>query len=102
MFFKWIHFNFIFYVYIININDMYCSKSPINERLITKIVSINDNKKNISTTNYSLNQHIFDPSKSSPPNEFMLKLQQRMSVYGNSTVVSTVVSGMVRGKTVHI
>ena len=81
---------------------MYCSKSPIiNERPITKIVSINDNKENtntITTTNYSLNQHIFDPSKSSPPNEFMLKLQQRMSVYGNSTVVS----GMVRGKTVHI
>jgi len=79
---------------------MYCSKSSINERPITKIVSINDNKENTNTitTNYSLNQHIFDPSKSSPPNEFMLKLQQRMSMYGNSTVVS----GMVRGKTVHI
>jgi len=78
---------------------MYCSKSPINERPITKIIYINSNKENTSTTTtYSLNQHIFDPSKSSPPNEFMLKLQQRMSVYGNSIVVS----GIAREKIVHI
>jgi hypothetical protein len=32
-------------------------------------------------TQYSLMQNIFDPSKSSPPNEFMLKLQLRMSLY---------------------
>ena len=32
-------------------------------------------------TEYSLMQNIFDPSKSSPPNEFMLKLQLRMSLY---------------------
>jgi hypothetical protein len=79
---------------------MYCSKSPIiNERPITKIVSINDNKENINTvnTNYSLNQNIFDPSKSSPPNEFMLKLKQRMNVYGN-----TLVSGIAQEKTVNI
>ena len=30
---------------------------------------------------YSLKQNFFDPSKSSPPNEFMLKLQLRMSNY---------------------
>ncbi len=30
---------------------------------------------------YSLKQNFFDPSKSSPPNEFMLKLQLRMSLY---------------------
>ena len=29
----------------------------------------------------SLKQNFFDPSKSSPPNEFMLKLQLRMSTY---------------------
>jgi len=30
---------------------------------------------------YSLKQNFFDPSKSSPPNDFMVKLQKRMSVY---------------------
>ncbi len=30
---------------------------------------------------YSLNQNFFDPTKSSPPNEFMLKLKLRMSHY---------------------
>lgn len=32
---------------------------------------------------YSLMQNNFDPSKSSPPNEFMLKLQLRMSLYNS-------------------
>ena len=30
---------------------------------------------------YSLKQNFFDPSKSSPPNEFMLKLHMRVSNY---------------------
>ena len=30
---------------------------------------------------YSLKQNFFDPSKSSPPNEFMIKLYMRMSHY---------------------
>jgi hypothetical protein len=34
-------------------------------------------------TEYSLTQNEFDPSKYSPPNEFMLKLQLRMSIYNN-------------------
>ena len=34
-------------------------------------------------TEYSLKQNVFDPSKSSPPNDFMLKLQLRMSIYNN-------------------
>ena len=32
---------------------------------------------------YSLKQNFFDPSKSSPPNDFMLKLRKRMSIYNN-------------------
>ena len=32
---------------------------------------------------YSLKENFFDPSKSSPPNEFMKKLQQRMSIYNS-------------------
>ena len=30
---------------------------------------------------YSLKQNVFDPSKSSPPNEFMIKLHMRMNKY---------------------
>ena len=30
-----------------------------------------------------LNQNVFDPMKSSPPNEFMRKLAERMVVYEN-------------------
>jgi hypothetical protein len=56
----------------------------IHER--TNIITI---KKNLSTSTkefspkgeYSLKQHFFDPFKSSPPNDFLLKLQRRMSVY---------------------
>jgi hypothetical protein len=39
---------------------------------------------------YSLKQHFFDPTKSSPPNDFMIKLQKRMSVY--NTVLYQVIS----------
>jgi len=34
---------------------------------------------------YSLKQSFFDPSKSSPPNEFMLKLHMRMSRFITNT-----------------
>jgi len=48
-------------------------------------------KKNLSTSmkdlspkgEYSLKQNFFDPSKSSPPNEFMIKLHMRMSIYNS-------------------
>jgi hypothetical protein len=48
-----------------------------------------DIKKNLSTTmkmnspkgEYSLKQNFFDPSKSSPPNEFIIKLHMRMNRY---------------------
>lgn len=36
-----------------------------------------------SENQYSLKENFFDPSKSSPPNEFMKKLQQRMSIYNS-------------------
>ena len=34
-----------------------------------------------SSTTYSLKQNLFDPTKSSPPNDFMIKLHMRMSRY---------------------
>lgn len=38
-------------------------------------------KEGFSVNEYSLKQNFFDPTKSSPPNNFMLKLQLRMSHY---------------------
>ena len=32
---------------------------------------------------YSLKENFFDPSKSSPPNEFLKKLQLRMNIYNS-------------------
>ena len=67
---------------------MYSSPQVINER--SKNIPI---KKNLSTTmkdfsniqsEYSLKQNFFDPTKSSPPNDFMLKLQIRMKSYNSS------------------
>jgi len=63
-----------------------CKTSIIHER--SEIIPI---KQNLSTTmkkgsqkgEYSLNQNFFDPSKSSPPNEFMNKLKIRMKIYDN-------------------
>ncbi len=33
------------------------------------------------TGEYSLKENVFDPSKSSPPNEFMIKLHRRVDRY---------------------
>ena len=48
-------------------------------------------KNNLSTTmkgsqksEYSLKQTFFDPSKSSPPNDFLIKLNKRMSIYNKN------------------
>ena len=60
--------------------------SKCNER--SKNIQI---KKNLSTPNkinslkseYSMKQNLFDPSKSSPPNNFLDKLQKRIKNYNN-------------------
>jgi hypothetical protein len=44
-------------------------------------ISPTTKKVDFSLNEYSLTQNIFDPSKSSPPNEFLLKLQLRMALY---------------------
>jgi hypothetical protein len=38
-------------------------------------------KENSPKGEYSLKQNFFDPSKSSPPNEFMIKLKMRLSKF---------------------
>ena len=48
---------------------------PIKQNLSSQPNSPN------SKGEYSLKQHFFDPSKSSPPNEFMNKLHMRMNMY---------------------
>jgi|APFre7841882793_1041355.scaffolds.fasta_scaffold371847_1 hypothetical protein len=60
-----------------NVTNVINEKSniiPINHKLTTS---------NKETNEYNLNQNFFDPSKSSPPNEFMIKLRMRMSIYNS-------------------
>lgn len=46
-------------------------------------ISPTNKKVEISVNEYGLNKSFFDPSKSSPPNEFLLKLQLRMNTYNS-------------------
>jgi hypothetical protein len=58
-------------------------KIVINE--ITNNIPIKNSlvyKNNLSPKGeYGLKRNIFDPSNDSPPNEFMLKLKMRMTIY---------------------
>ena len=59
----------------------------INERAV--IIPIKQNlstsmKATSPTSEYSLKQNFFDPSKSSSPNEFMIKLHMRMNMYNKN------------------
>ena len=70
-----------------------CKPRIIDER--RKIPSF---YKNLSTSfsenkiiQYDLKENTFDPSKSSPPNEFMLKLSMRMQIYEEDGVINDAV-----------
>jgi hypothetical protein len=54
---------------------------PIFKKISTLMKEISDDK-----IEYSLKQNFFDPSKSSPPNEFMIKLHMRISNYTASHI----------------
>jgi hypothetical protein len=62
---------------------MYSTKKNNNER--SEIIPISNtyshkfNKIKNKYDEYGLNKHFFDPSKSSPPNNFIIKLQTRMN-----------------------
>ena len=63
---------------------MYSGSHYIDER--SSIIPIKKNLTTLENVNspkgeYSLKQNFFDPSKSSPPNEFMLKLHMRILNY---------------------
>ena len=47
---------------------------------IRKNSSTNQKEVNVFSE-YGINQNLFDPTKSSPPNEFMIKLYMRMAIY---------------------
>jgi hypothetical protein len=61
-----------------------CKQRIINERSISIPIqqSSPTNKKADIINEYSLTQNCFDPFKSSPPNEFMLKLNLRLKHHG--------------------
>jgi hypothetical protein len=50
---------------------------PIKKNL-SAMIKINSPK-----SEYSMKQNLFDPSKSSPPNNFMSKLKKRIKIYNN-------------------
>jgi len=50
---------------------------PIKENSFTSM------KEDSPKAEYSLKQSFFDPSKSSPPNDFLIKLQLRLSKYNS-------------------
>lgn len=54
---------------------------PIKENSFTSM------KEDSPKAEYSLKQSTFDPTKSSPPNDFLLKLQMRLSKYNNTNYV---------------
>ncbi len=63
-----------------------CKPRIIHERSISipiPHISPTNNNIDFNLNEYSLTQNIFDPSKSSPPNDFLLKLQLRMSLYNS-------------------
>ncbi len=57
---------------------------------VTKPIPIKTNRSSPDlsnyTTEYSLNQNVFDPTKSSPPDDFMVKLEMRMQHYYNNVL----------------
>jgi hypothetical protein len=62
---------------------MYSKKQTYQKTTIIPIVEENNNIKNQYHNNnqYSLKNNLFDPTKSSPPNDFMIKLYNRVSIY---------------------
>lgn len=53
------------------------------------IQQISPTKKKDENNEYSLKHSIFDPSNSSPPNNFMSKLHLRMSQFNSSNSLSS-------------
>lgn len=50
---------------------------------INKIIDDDDRKNVLYFNEFDLKSNCFDPSKFSPPNEFIMKLNMRMEYYNN-------------------
>ena len=73
---------------------MKTGKNIIQERTnnIPIKTTLSTNMKSELDNSLSLKQNFFDPSKSSPPNDFILKLYQRINTYNNYRVLISNVS----------
>jgi hypothetical protein len=60
---------------------MISSKVIYEKSQIIPTKKTNLNKYTVTKKEYMLNNNMFDPSQSSPPNEFMIKLHMRMHKY---------------------
>ena len=66
-------------------NNFIQNKNIYNKNYLTNL----ENTPQILRYNVELNKNFFDPSKSSPPNEFMEKLNKRMDMYNTYTTLSS-------------
>jgi hypothetical protein len=55
---------------------------PVSKNSPTRPINLEE------VIDYDLNKNIFDPTKSSPPNDFLLKLQKRIELLGSSPIQS--------------
>lgn len=60
-----------------------------NKNIYSNYLTSLENTSQIPRYDVELNKNFFDPSKSSPPNEFMEKLNKRMDVYNNYPTLSS-------------
>lgn len=64
-----------------------CKSIAIPQKISSEIIisktSPTSTKEQFFGKEYSLKENNFDPTKSSPPNNFMSKLHQRMAVYNS-------------------
>jgi hypothetical protein len=51
---------------------------------LSKLVPIKKTEPTLNVGEYSLKENVFDPSKSSPPNDFLAKLQERLNIYSTN------------------
>jgi hypothetical protein len=63
-------------------------KRPIQKKISTSI------KINSPKSEYSMKQNLIDPFKSSPPNDFIIKLQNRIQMYSNIFYVDNMVDSL--------
>lgn len=66
-------------------NNFVQNKNIYNKNYLTNL----ENTSQTLRYNIDLNQNFFDPSKSSPPNEFMEKLNKRMDIYNTYPTLSS-------------